>query len=223
MTKNQIIQTLLIEQRLAKEIKLKTILSQEPRAFEDKVSLDTGFYIQGTNRSGKTHYATIFLRDWLCREYPNGFEVWNYKNLPSFVKMNVLERYIKNYNSFNEDEKYGAKLALEEIKHAKLLIIDDFWVSEGTENFKGLVRESLFNILDWRADNELQTIITTNLDLEKIGEIDENYTRLSFRIRGICNKLILPKNYNQTPAFKGIASILNGISPQTELKPQIIL
>jgi predicted ATPase len=194
MTKNQIIQTLLIDQRIPKEVNLKALLSEEVRPFQDKVLLDTSFYIQMANGRGKTWYTTLFLRDWLANEYPNGFELWNYKNLPSYVKMNVLERYIKNYNGFKDDLSYGAKLALEELKHAKLLIIDDFWISEGTDNFKGLVRESLFEILDWRSEKELQTIITTNLDLEKIGDIDANYARLASRIRGLCCRLKLPDN-----------------------------
>jgi predicted ATPase len=216
MTKNQIIQTFLIDQRIAPEIKLKTILSEEGRLFADKIPLDSGFYIQGLNRTGKTHYVTLFLRDWLCKEFPEGFQLWNYKSLPIFAKMHVIERYIKDYNGYNSDEKYCARLALEEIKYTKLLIIDDFWVSEGTENFKGLVREKLFEILDWRNDNNLQTVITTNLNLEKIGEVDENYTRLSTRIQEICNKVILPENYNPSAGKENFTEV-------KFLKPQIIL
>ncbi len=190
LTKPQIISSLI--DRLPNSINQKVILSDDKRDFEDKVNLDQSFYISGKNGVGKTHYITLFLRDYLCSIFPNGFELANYKLVPIFVKMNMFERYVEERNGFEEDSKYGAKLALEEMKYAKLLILDDFWVSEGTDRFKSLCKRELFEILDYRYENSLQTILTTNLNLQKVGEIDSEYLRITSRLFGLCSELDLP-------------------------------
>jgi len=52
----------------------------------------------------------------------------------------------------------------EEIRNAKLLLLDDF----GTQNATGWAQEKLFQIINYRYINKLSTVITTNLALDEI-------------------------------------------------------
>jgi DNA replication protein DnaC len=52
----------------------------------------------------------------------------------------------------------------EQIRNAKLLILDDF----GTQNATGWAQEKLFQIINYRYINKLSTAITTNLSLDEI-------------------------------------------------------
>ena len=182
MTSNQIIQTLIEADQIPSSVELGVLLSENVRQFPT-MPLDQSFHIQGGNGIGKTYFTTLFLRDWLVNEFTNGYQNYRYKDLPSFVKMDSLERYVRDRNGFDQDAKYGAKLALEEIKESKLLIVDDFWISDGTPNFKQQMLSELFNIFDYRWQNNLQTIITTNIDLKKIDTIDKSFGRIVSRIQ----------------------------------------
>lgn len=182
MTQNQIIQTLLKAEQISNSVDLSVLMSDTIRQFQS-MPITQSFYIQGGNGIGKTYFTTLFLRDWLVIEFPNGYENYRYKDLPSFVKMDSLERFVRDRNGFDSDAKYGAKLALEEIKTAKLLILDDFWVSDGTPHFKQQILSELFNIFDYRWQNNLQTIITTNIDLKKIDTVDKSFGRIVSRIQ----------------------------------------
>lgn len=182
MNNNQIIQNLINDERIPSYVNKSALLSEELRPFPN-LPITQSFYMQGGNGVGKTYFATLFLRDWLINQLPDGFQNYQYKDLPDFVKMDKLEQYIREKNGFDEDRRYGAKLILNEIKESKLFILDDFWVSQGTPNFKQLMLSELFDILDYRVTNKLQTVITTNLDLSKIDLIDNNYGRIVSRIR----------------------------------------
>jgi predicted ATPase len=182
MTPNQIIQTLIKADQIPNCVDLNLLLSDNPRQFPT-MPITQSFHIQGGNGIGKTYFTTLFLRDWMVNEFPDGFENYMYKNLPNFVKMDSLERYVRDRNGFDQDAKYGVKLALDEIKNTKLLIVDDFWISDGTPNFKQQMLSELFKIFDYRWQNNLQTIITTNIDLKKIDTIDKNFGRIVSRIQ----------------------------------------
>jgi DNA replication protein DnaC len=203
-TNQQIIEKLIAEERIQDGIDIKILLSDEVRQFPD-LPLNQSFLMQGGNGVGKTYYVTLFLRDWLINEFPNGFENYQYRSLPNFVKMSSLERFVKDRNGFDQDGRYGAKLALEEIKASKFLILDDFWISEGTLNFKHQMLSELFAILDYRVTNQLQTVVTTNLDLSQIDLIDKNWARITSRIQSF-PELELPNKIDrrfQSKIFEG--------------------
>lgn len=203
MTNTQIIQDFLENNRLPDFADRTTLLSGEARQLPT-LKIDQSFYLQGGNGIGKTHFATLFLRDWICKKFPNGFEIGKYRELPDFVPFDRFEQYIRNKNGFDSDEKYGAKLALDQIKTSKFLILDDFWLSEGTPHFKQLMFSELFDIFDYRYKNraELQTVVTTNLCFTKLDNIDKNFGRIISRIVGICSELELPKSFDRRFAGK---------------------
>lgn len=72
-----------------------------------------------------------------------------------------------------EDPENTFETRFEEIRRAKLLILDDF----GTQNATNWAQEKLFQILNFRYINQLPLVVTTNLALEEIEG------RISSRLR----------------------------------------
>ena len=62
------------------------------------------------------------------------------------------------------DEDTTFEQRFEEIRTAKLLVLDDF----GTQNATGWAQEKLFQIINFRYINKLPTVVTTNLLLDEI-------------------------------------------------------
>ena len=62
------------------------------------------------------------------------------------------------------DEDTTFEQRFDEIRNAKLLVLDDF----GTQNATGWAQEKLFQIVNYRYINKLSTVVTTNLALDEI-------------------------------------------------------
>jgi len=69
---------------------------------------------------------------------------------------------------------------LDDFKRCSLLIIDDF----GTNRTTGWTDEILYSIVNFRYENKLPLIITTNLSIDKFKE--SNDERLMSRIFEMC-------------------------------------
>lgn len=69
-------------------------------------------------------------------------------------------------NSFNSSEDTSFEERFEELRNIRLLVLDDL----GTENATPWVREKIFQIINHRYLNRLPTVITTNLDMQRIEE-----------------------------------------------------
>jgi DNA replication protein DnaC len=184
MTKQQIIHTFLDFGHFTKPVLVKHLTSDT--TLNPKISLKDSRVLWGNSGNGKTTLACLMLRDWLCSEFPEGFELARYRELPVFLSMDSFERYVDDKNSFDEDRRYTSKLSLEEVKTAKFLILDDFWQVEGTARAIQAVKRELFEIFDYRYELGLQTVITTNLDLTELKNKDEDYKRIIDRILGLC-------------------------------------
>ena len=108
--------------------------------------------LTGSFGTGKTHLAAAITH----QAVQSGIE-------SMFLTVPDLLDWLRN--SFN-----GGDLSFEErfdeIRNIPLLVLDDL----GTENATPWVREKIFQIINHRYLNRLPTVITTNLDMQRIEE-----------------------------------------------------
>ena len=110
-----------------------------------------GLYISGDFGVGKTY---------LCTALANSLAKKGKKVV--FIKASSFFSQMKSYlvNNYEQFDKIIKKL-----KYADCLIIDDL----GAESVSQFVREDiLFNILEYREENGLLTIFTSNLNIENL-------------------------------------------------------
>lgn len=169
-----------------------TFLGEETRQSEDEAQIDTSFFIQGSYQSGKTHYAILFLRDWILNKFPNGFENTKHHDMPVFVQMPFLERLVKKIN-FTSYGDYDSKKILEKFKVSDLLIIDDLTLDDLYSSSKKQVKTdmvtTLFDIFDYRYANNLQTVLTTNIDLDTISDTVPYFNEITSKLFDLQVKL----------------------------------
>ena len=67
----------------------------------------------------------------------------------------------KIFGSDDNDENYVPRFNI--IKEAKILILDDF----GSENYSKWAHEKLYQIITWRYNRRLPTVITSPNDFDK--------------------------------------------------------
>jgi DNA replication protein DnaC len=205
MTKLQIIKSLLDFGHFQNPALTSNLISDSSR--NEKIKLTDSRILHGNSGNGKTTQAILFMRDWLATEFPDGFYAGGYRSLPVFVEMASLERHIADKNGFDSDRRYSANLALEEAKNAKLLVLDDLWEVQGTPRGVQAVKRELFEIFDHRYNQNLQTIITTNLDLEELKNKDQEYKRIVDRILGLC----IPTEFSGSSYRTQRSSVFSGI------------
>lgn len=115
-----------------------------------------GLYIYGDLGVGKT-YMCIALANTLAR---NGEKV-------AFIKSNF---FINKMRQLIVNDQITYDRIINDIKESKYLIIDDI----GSESVSAYSRDDLlFNILDYRMENKLTTLFTSNLSKE---DLLEHYT-----------------------------------------------
>lgn len=158
-----------IEELLRKAGVIKRYLRCSLENFEGPRPSGTPSYLWGSVGAGKTHLAVGFLREALLKR---GREAGR------FIRAVDLFKEIRD--TFNEGSaesemallrEYGAKVPL--------LVIDDL----GTEKVTEWVEQTLYDLLDRRYGEELETIITSNLDPDRLADHYHNHgTRLVSRI-----------------------------------------
>lgn len=118
-----------------------------------------GILLQGNVGSGKTHLAAAAV-NYLLEAHRDVY----------FLIASEFFEELKN--SFDGDEETKSKVWLlqQKIKKAQTLIIDDL----GSHNFSDWTRSVLFTILNYRMNEELTTIITTNLSVSQLQENLDN-------------------------------------------------
>lgn len=148
-------------QRTLKDIAKRFVKEQEPH----------WMILCGQSRSGKTHLCTAaFVRLSLDRGLDGRYFLWNSDG-----------RRIK------AAAKNGDEQLLNDFKRCALLYIDDlFKCKRDTEPSDADVRLA-FEILDYRYNHELMTIISTEMLLEDIRDLDEAICR---RIHEMCGPYI---------------------------------
>lgn len=118
--------------------------------FVGKQPLSLPAYLFGPVGAGKTHLAVGYLREAILRD---GEEVGR------FIRAVDLFKEIRD--TFSEKSARNERALLEEFgKSVPLLVIDDL----GTEKVSEWVEQTLYDLIDRRYGEELDTIITSNLE-----------------------------------------------------------
>ena len=145
---------------------------------------DKGVYIYGNFGVGKTYFASA-LANTLVAE----------GNKVVFVKCNS---FATDMFALVTNDSSAFESVLNEIKNADYVIFDDI----GTENVTTFSRDRLlYNILDYRMENKLCTIFTSNLDIVSLEKhfnqlTDNNAGRICERIKTLADEFVL-KGENQ--------------------------
>jgi len=113
-------------------------------------SLNGWLLFYGSYGSGKTHLAAAIANFAVGMGVPTLF----------LTVPDLLDALRFSFDS--EDTSFEERF--EEIRNAKLLVLDDF----GTQNTTSWAQEKLFQIINYRYINKLSTVITTNLSLDEI-------------------------------------------------------
>ena len=134
-------------------------------------------FLSGANGIGKTYKAAGILCNWI--EKLNYKQLINYaegSNYPIFITVPELLMKIRNCFSLQQCEES----VVEKYSRCPVLVLDDLGVEKTTE----WVLQTLYIILNNRYSNYMQTIITSNLSIEEIGE--KLGDRIASRIAGMC-------------------------------------
>ncbi len=167
-----------IQNLLAKVGVTKRYLGCSLENYRGKVPESRPVFINGPPGTGKTHLAVAYLREDLLA---HGEEHCR------FVRTVDLLKAIRN--SFNDNsgdsekyllDYYGAKVPF--------LVLDDL----GAEKVSDFVLQTLYDLLDRRYGECLETLITSNLSLEELaGHYLGHGDRLASRIAGMGPTLVL--------------------------------
>jgi DNA replication protein DnaC len=133
-----------------------------------------GFLIIGPTGAGKSHIAIAILKEVVSKGYTG-----LYYNVPE-----LLTKLRETYDL--ESEKVESEI-LEETETVDLLVLDDL----GAERTSGWVRDRLYLIINRRYERGKPTIVTTNCEIEELGErVGE---RITSRLYEMCAPLDFPK------------------------------
>jgi DNA replication protein DnaC len=136
--------------------------------------INDSWFIVGDTNTGKTILAGSILK-----------LIWRNGRAGKYVKFTELMTKLQ----FSENE-IRLSLLDKTAKYPGLLVLDDFG---GIGRVTDFVRQISYYIISYREENDLQTIITSNLSLDELAnEIDE---RISSRIKRTCKILELKKKY----------------------------
>ena len=118
-----------------------------------------GILLQGNVGSGKTHLAAAAVN----------YLLEAHRDVYFLIASDFFEEL---KSSFDADEETKSKVfrLQQKVKKTDTLVIDDL----GSHNFSDWTRSVLFTILNYRMNEELTTIITTNLSVSQLQENLDN-------------------------------------------------
>lgn len=148
-----------------------------------KHEINHGYYVYGEFGTGKT-YLAVALANSLAK---NGEKV-AFVKMSSFVNK-MRQQVINDRDNFDD--------ILEALKRVKYLIIDDL----GTESLTSFIRDDvLFNLLDYRMENKLLTIFTSNHSFKSLGAslaYDKNNNKDSLKAERLMERIkVLATEYH---------------------------
>lgn len=160
--------TRLFPLRIARDlINLKTISTIQ-------LEMDEGLYLYGNSQTGKTIFACNLLLQIYERHYLFGGGIsCQFINLPE-----LLLQIKEGYNAGN------STAIIEKYKTTDVLLLDDI----GTTKITDWVYETLFLLINYRYDNCLPTIYTSNISLDALTDLMDD-DRITSRIRKSCKVL----------------------------------
>lgn len=137
-----------------------------------------GLYIFGQVGSGKTHLACGIANELI----KGGVEVL-------FV---VVPDYLDEIkHSWDQGSDYSEKEILDSAREVEVLIMDDL----GAHNYSEWTKGKIYTILNYRVNNGLPTVITSNLEYHET----EDYLdyRISSRLIELCRPILLQVNKSE--------------------------
>ncbi len=150
-------------------------------AFEFAKSPDGWVVFMGETGCGKTHLAAAIVN-------------YRYQANKSALFIVVPEFLDHLRSTFSPDSKISFDQVFEKVKTAPLLVLDDF----GEQTTTQWVREKLYQVINYRYNSRLPTVITTRYSLEEINENIES----SISSRLMDPKLSTPFNIT-VPDYRG--------------------
>jgi len=125
-----------------------------------------GLFITGDSGVGKTHLAAAVLRNVLDKN----------KDKPVSAKWNSVPRLLLQLReTFNSGTGKYESMVVEAHTRPSVLVLDDL----GAEKQTDWTGQSLYLIISERMDDMKPTIVTSNMPLDKINEVDR---RLASRL-----------------------------------------
>ncbi len=166
------------------DVKGKAILDFAKKSFDiARKFADTfdttheNLFIYGKAGAGKTYLSSCIVN----RALERGHSVY-YQS--AFNLLDMCEKL--KFGRFDEEEATDADYAIKYAYNVDLLVIDDL----GTEFISGYSSAALFDIINSRLVSKKSTVISSNLDTDKIN--NEYGTRLASRISGDYTKIPFP-------------------------------
>jgi DNA replication protein DnaC len=146
-------------------------------AFDFAKNPEGWLVFMGETGCGKTHLAAAIVNYRYEQGKPALFIV-----VPDFLD------HLRS--TFNPESKVSYDRLFESVKTAPLLILDDF----GEQSTNPWVKEKLYQLINYRYNSRLPTVITTRLSLDEImGEVDSSISsRLVDRKISVTFNIIAP-------------------------------
>ena len=145
------------------------------KIISEQFTAQKGLYLYGPAGSGKTHIAYAIAEEVEKRGFKVKFHKVNrlihkFRDNRDYAGRELLDTFIGiDYTGFGQDRDY--------------LFLDDL----GSNKESDFSIDCLTMILDYRYENKLQTIITSNASME---ELEENVgSRIYSRLVGMCKEI----------------------------------
>lgn len=131
---------------------------------------DGWFYIGGQPGCGKTHICSAIVGYLLKSGRAAKYMLWQ-------DDITTLKQVINDYSSYDR--------LIDGYKKAEILYIDDFFKTRNKESVTSADVNATFKIINYRYNEGLRTIISSELSLHEIADIDE---ALGSRIIEMCGE-----------------------------------
>lgn len=148
-----------------------------PKRFSDVQPKDDNrsLFLTGAFGTGKTYLAVAIMKGYIDL-LPNTCFVEPFNNVPFFITIPDLLLKIRATFSISSCESE----IVDKYANTRLLVLDDLGAEKTTE----FSLQTLYIILNRRYNEQLQTIITSNLTIDEIR--DKIGDRIASRVVGMC-------------------------------------